>query len=110
MLRYLCADARYGCLALARSGRPPLRCIYMSGISSMGFGSTAVQNAQFGINQGMANLSRDAQAIASGSVANGNGVTDALVDAQQQKLDVEASVTALKIADQTLGSLLDIKA
>jgi len=82
----------------------------MSGISSMGFGSTAVQNAQFGIKQGMANLARDAQAIAGGSVAGGNAVTDALVDAQQQKIDVEASVTALKITDQTLGSLLDIKA
>jgi hypothetical protein len=80
----------------------------MNGIS--GFGSSAVQNALSGINQGMANLSRDAQTIAQGSVANGNGVTDALVDAQQQKLDVEASVRALSIADQTLGSLLDIKA
>ena len=82
----------------------------MNGISGMGFGSTAVQNAQLGISQGMANLSRDAQAIASGSVANGNAVTDALVDAQQQKLDVQASVAALKIADQTLGSLIDIMA
>ena len=83
----------------------------MSGISGIGFGSSAVQNALSGINQGMANLSRDAQAIAQGSVANGNGgMTDALVDAQQQKLDVEASVRALSIADQTLGTLLDIKA
>jgi hypothetical protein len=82
----------------------------MSGISSFGFGSTAVQNAQLGINQGMANLARDAQAVAQGSVANGNGVTDALVDAQQQKLDVEASVKALEIANQTLGTLIDIKA
>jgi hypothetical protein len=82
----------------------------MSGISGIGFGSTAVRNAQSGINQGMANLARDAQAVAGGSVANGNGVTDALVDAQQQKLDVEASVKALEIANQTLGTLLDIKA
>lgn len=82
----------------------------MSGISSIGFGSTSVQNALSGINRGMANLSQDAQVIAQGSVANGNSVTDALVDAQTQKLDVEASVKALKIADQTLGTLLDIKA
>ena len=78
----------------------------MIGTSTIGFGSTAVQNAQSGINQGMANLARDAQAIAQGS----DGVTNALVDAQQQKLDVEASVKALEIADQTLGTLLDIKA
>jgi hypothetical protein len=82
----------------------------MGGTSGIGFGSTAVQNAQFGINQGMANLARDAQAVAGGSVANGNGVTGALVDAQQQKLDVEASVKALEIANQTLGTLLDIRA
>ena len=83
---------------------------HMIGISTIGFGSTAVQNAQAGINQGMANLARDAQAIAGSSVADGNGVTNALVDAQQQKLDVEASVKALEIADQTLGTLIDIKA
>ena len=69
-----------------------------------------MQNALSGINRGMANLSQDARVIAQGSVANGNSVTDALVDAQTQKLDVEASVKALRIADQTLGALLDIKA
>ena len=89
----------------------------MSGLSSTGFGSTAVQNALSGINRGMANLSQDAQVIAQsgrsmgqGSIANGNSVTDALVDAQTQMLDVEASVKALQIADQTLGTLLDIVA
>ena len=82
----------------------------MSGISSIGSGSTAAQNALSGINRGMANLSRDAQVVAQGSVASGNSVTDALVDAQTQKLNVEASVKALQIADQTLGALLDIKA
>jgi len=82
----------------------------MSGISSIDSGSTAVQNALSGINRGMANLSQDARVIAQGSVAAGNSVTAALVDAQTQKLDVEASVKALQIADQTLGALLDIKA
>ena len=82
----------------------------MSGISSIDSGSTAVQNALSGINRGMANLSQDARVIAQGSLANGNSVTAALVDAQTQKLDVEASVKALQIADQTLGTLLDIKA
>jgi hypothetical protein len=77
----------------------------MNSASGIGFGSSAVQNAQLGINRGMANLAQDAQ-----TVAQGGPVTDALVDAQQQKLDVEASATALSIADQTLGTLLDIKA
>lgn len=82
----------------------------MSGIPSIGVGSSAVQNALSGIDRGMANLSQDARVIAQGSVASGNSVTDALVDAQTQKLDVEASVKALQIANQTLGALLDIKA
>ncbi len=82
----------------------------MSGLSSIGVGSSAVQNALSGIDRGMANLSQDARVIAQGSVASGNSVTDALVDAQTQKLDVEASVKALQIANQTLGALLDIKA
>jgi hypothetical protein len=77
----------------------------MNSASGIGFGSSAVQNAQLGINRGMANLAQDAQ-----TVAQGGPVTGALVDAQQQKLDVEASATALSIADQTLGTLLDIKA
>jgi hypothetical protein len=70
-----------------------------------GFGSSALQNAQLGISRGMANLSQDAQTI-----AQGGPVTGALVDAQQQKLDVEASATALSITNQTLGTLLDVTA
>jgi hypothetical protein len=83
----------------------------MNGFSAIGSGSGAVQNAQLGISRGMANLSRDAQVIAQGSVAdNGNAMTGALIDAQVQKLSVEASARVLSIADQTLGTLLDIKA
>jgi hypothetical protein len=75
-------------------------------------GSTALQNAQLGIRRGMANLSRDQEIIASGGLSGpgGDAITGALVDAQQQKLDVEASVKALAITDQTLGTLLDLKA
>jgi hypothetical protein len=77
----------------------------MSTTSGIGNGSNALQNALTGINRGMANFSQDARAV-----AQGGDVTSALVDAQQQALDVKASATALSIADQTLGTLLDIKA
>ena len=78
--------------------------------SIAGIGSNAAQNAELGISRGMANLSRDAQVIAQGNVASaGNSVTGALVDAQQQALNVEASARALSIANQTLGALLDVK-
>lgn len=82
----------------------------MNVFSLIGNGSSALQNAQLGISRGMANLARDQETIARGSAGLGNGdITGALVDAQQQKLDVEASVKALSITDQTLGTLLDIK-
>jgi hypothetical protein len=72
-----------------------------------------VQNAQQGISRGMANLSRDEQVIAQAgdgsSADNVNGMVGALVDAQVQKLSVEASARALSIVDQTLGKLIDIK-
>jgi hypothetical protein len=77
----------------------------MNSTSGIGFGSSALQNAQLGISRGMANLSQDAQTI-----AQDGPVTGALVDAQQQKLDVEASATALSITNQTLGTLLDVTA
>jgi hypothetical protein len=77
----------------------------MSYTTGIGNGTDAVQNALLGINRGMANFSQDAQAV-----AQGGAVTGALVDAQQQALDVKASAAALSIADQTLGTLLDIKA
>jgi hypothetical protein len=86
----------------------------MNSTSGIGTGSSAVQNAVLGINRGMANFSRDAQTVAQGgAAANGSGtdaVTGALVDAQRQALNVKASATAVSIADQTLGTLLDIKA
>jgi hypothetical protein len=75
----------------------------MNGISGISAG--ALQYAQQGISRGMANVAQDAQAIAGGA-----DPTDALVDASAQKLNVEASAKALQIANQTLGTLIDIKA
>jgi hypothetical protein len=85
----------------------------MNGLSSLGAGSSALQYAQLGISRGMANLDRDSQAVAQGIVSSGgnsDAVTGALVDAQQQALNVEASVKALAITDQTLGTLIDVRA
>jgi hypothetical protein len=84
----------------------------MNGATGIGSGSDATQNSILGINRGIANFSRDAQVVAQGGAAVGsnNAVTGALVDAQQQALNVEASARALTITDQTLGTLLDVKA
>lgn len=75
----------------------------MSSLS--GIGGSALQYAQLGISRGMANVARDAQAI-----AGGDDPTAPLIDASQQKLNVEASAKALEIASQTLGTLINIMA
>ena len=87
--------------------------IYMSGISGIGFGSSAIQNALSGINRGIAGVNQDAAIVASNGLnagGIGDAVTNALLDAQQQLLSVEASAKALSITDQTLGTLIDVKA
>lgn len=87
--------------------------VAMNGLSSLNAGSSALQYAQLGISRGMANLDRDSQAVAQGIVSSGgdsDAVTGALVDAQQQALNVEASAKALSITEQTLGALIDVKA
>jgi len=75
----------------------------MNGISGLSAG--ALQYAQQGISRGMANIAQDAQAIASGS-----DITGPLVDASQQKLGVEVNVKMLEIANQSLGTLINIMA
>ncbi len=84
----------------------------MNASSVIGFGSSAVQSSQLGISRGMTNLARDQETIARSSAGLGSedAITGALVDAQQQKIYVEANARALSITDQTLGSILDIKA
>jgi hypothetical protein len=72
---------------------------------------SAFQSAQLGISRGQAGLDQDAQVVANGGAAgNDDAVTGALVDALQQRLLVEASVQMLSTADQTLGTLVDVKA
>ena len=84
----------------------------MNGLSSLG-DTSALQYSQLGISRGMANLNRDSQAVADATISSGGAsgaVTGALVDAQQQALNIEANVKALAITDQTLGTLIDVRA
>jgi hypothetical protein len=84
----------------------------------------AMQSAQLGIQRGLSGLNRDAQVVANGLGGGTNGVTGdgvdasgdigaltgALVDSLQQKLLVEASARMLSTVDETLGTLIDVKA
>jgi hypothetical protein len=70
----------------------------------------AFQSAQLGIRRGLAGVDQDAQVVANGVGGDVDAVAGALVDALQQRLLVEASVRMLSTADQTLGTLVDVKA
>jgi hypothetical protein len=53
----------------------------------------------------MANVAQDAQAVAGGA-----DPTAPLVDASQQKLAVEANAKMLQVANETMGTLINIMA
>jgi hypothetical protein len=75
----------------------------MNAISGISAG--ALQYAQQGISRGMANVAQDAQAVAGGADPTGP-----LVDASQQKLAVEANAKMLEVANQTMGTLINVMA
>jgi hypothetical protein len=74
-------------------------------ISSINGASSALQYAQLGISRGMANVAQDAQAVAGGA-----DPTAPLIDASQQNLSVEANAKMLEIANQTMGTLINVMA
>jgi hypothetical protein len=81
----------------------------MNSISISGIPS-AFQSAQSGISRGVAGLDQDAQVVAGGVSGDVGALTGALVDALQQRVVVEASARMLSTVDQTVGTLIDVKA
>ncbi len=66
-----------------------------------------------GIQQGLQNLNKAAQDIASAGVSGGqsiDAVAEATLQAKQAELQVKASVSTPKAADELLGSLIDLHA
>jgi hypothetical protein len=72
----------------------------------------ALQSAQLGISRGMNGLARDEHTVADSldTPAGADSLPGALVDSLQQKLLVEASARMMSTVDQTLGTLIDVKA
>ncbi len=74
---------------------------------------SAIGPALQGIQNGLADLTRNAQRIAQANRHGGAAPPDVLgplVNLPRDRLQVAASVQALKAADATLGTLLDVKA
>ncbi|MGM0569713.1 flagellar biosynthesis protein FlgE [Marinobacter sp.] len=70
-----------------------------------------------GIQDGMQGVEGAARKIARGGVDGprgtadgGNGMTESIVDLKLYERSVEASAQVVKTADETLGTLLDIRA
>lgn len=83
----------------------------ISSILSVGGGLNALQSATLGINRGLQGLAQNAQTIAHANVEPDNlqSLTGAMVDSLQNRLAVELNAKMITTADQTLGTLLDVK-
>ena len=75
----------------------------------MQIGPSAYQNALLGIERGMQRLEKAAGEIASAN-ADPTALTGPILDLLAGRQQVEASVEALETINETLGTLLDIKA
>ncbi|HQU16377.1 MAG: hypothetical protein B7Z66_12990 [Chromatiales bacterium 21-64-14] len=75
---------------------------------------SAVGPAVLGIQRGLTDLNRNAQAIADANLRNGTGappsVLGPLVNLPQDQLQVAASVQALNAVDTAIGTLLNVQA
>jgi hypothetical protein len=82
-------------------------------VADIGTYLSALESARSGMQRGMRGLAADAQAVAHGNVDQGNQVkdlSDALVSALVDRIQVQASARMMRTVDQTIGSLLDVKA
>ena len=73
---------------------------------------SAMQSAVGGIQSGMYNFAKDAQAIAKASTDSDSGqdITKPVVNLVADRNQVEASAKSAKIADGAIGTLLDVVA
>lgn len=72
--------------------------------------NNAMTTAVNGIRKGMDGLDRNAAEVARASKGQQGDIATPLVDSRVNKLQVEANVSMVKTLDETLGSLLDVKA
>jgi len=72
-----------------------------------------ISNGLMGIYNGLDNLKRDAHEIASASAKGDENTADlakSLVDLNMDRNQIEASVKVVQAVDETLGTLLNVKA
>lgn len=72
--------------------------------------NSAMNSALTGVRRGMEGLEHNASEVARASGSGDANVAEPLVDSIVNRRQVEANVDMLKTVDETLGSLLDVKA
>ena len=73
----------------------------------------SISNGLMGIYNGLDNLKHNAQEIASASAKGGEDTADlakSLVDLNMDRQQIEASVKVVQAVDETLGTIINIKA
>ena len=74
---------------------------------------SALSSALYGIQKGLTGIDKDAAQIASTGAFNSQNPADfaqPLVDLQSNRLQVEMSAKVMKSLDETIGTLLDVRA
>jgi hypothetical protein len=74
---------------------------------------SALESARTGIERGLRGLATDAQKIAHANVDKETQVSDlsdALVQSLIDRLQVQASARVMRTVDQTLGTIINVKA
>jgi hypothetical protein len=73
---------------------------------------SAIQSATLGIKRGMEGAAKNAREIASKDALEGNSenLATSIVELKENVNQVKASAKALKIIDETIGTILDVKA
>ena len=74
---------------------------------------SALESARVGIRRGLAGLAADAQKIAHANVDRDHQVSDlsdALVQSLIDRTPVQASARVMRTVDQTLGTIINVKA
>ena len=72
-----------------------------------------LSGAVYAMQQGLDNVRRSAATVASAQTLNGvdtKTLTEGLVGMKQAQLQVEVSAKAVSMIDETLGTLIDVKA
>ncbi|MCK7551470.1 MULTISPECIES: flagellar biosynthesis protein FlgE [Marinobacter] len=78
--------------------------------NALGIGIQGIQDGMMGMENAARKIARGGADGPQGTADGGNSLIEPIVDLKLYERSVEASAQVVKTADETLGTLLDIKA